>query len=316
MKFGIGQPVPRTEDPTLVRGEGRYTDDIKLAGRGLCGDGAQPPRARRDQGHRHRGGARHAGRARRLYRRRSRPPTARSNASCRSRTATARRCASRRGRRCRPTRCASSAIRSPAWWRRPSLQAKDAAEAVEVDIEPLPAVTRPDDAVRAGRAADLRRCAGQRRARLPLRRQRAGRRRLRQGRACHADQARQQPRGGQRHGAARRDRRLRCRRAGASRCTRPRQGVFGMRGNMADILKVEPEAGARPDRQCRRLVRHEVGAVSRNMSACCTPRARSAARSSGPTTAPAASSPTATAAITSSPPSLRSTPTAPSWRCA
>jgi carbon-monoxide dehydrogenase large subunit len=30
MKFGIGQPVPRTEDPTLVRGEGCYTDDIKL----------------------------------------------------------------------------------------------------------------------------------------------------------------------------------------------------------------------------------------------------------------------------------------------
>src|SRR5262244_2195993 len=32
MKFGIGQPVPRSEDPTLVRGEGRYTDDVKLAG--------------------------------------------------------------------------------------------------------------------------------------------------------------------------------------------------------------------------------------------------------------------------------------------
>src|SRR6266478_6626729 len=32
MKFGIGQPVQRTEDPTLVRGEGRYTDDVKLAG--------------------------------------------------------------------------------------------------------------------------------------------------------------------------------------------------------------------------------------------------------------------------------------------
>src|SRR3979409_2416588 len=32
MKFGIGQPVLRTEDPTLVRGEGRYTDDVKLAG--------------------------------------------------------------------------------------------------------------------------------------------------------------------------------------------------------------------------------------------------------------------------------------------
>ncbi len=32
MKFGIGQPVPRTEDPTLVSGRGCYTDDIKLPG--------------------------------------------------------------------------------------------------------------------------------------------------------------------------------------------------------------------------------------------------------------------------------------------
>jgi carbon-monoxide dehydrogenase large subunit len=31
-KFGVGQPVPRTEDPTLVRGEGRYTDDVSLPG--------------------------------------------------------------------------------------------------------------------------------------------------------------------------------------------------------------------------------------------------------------------------------------------
>ena len=31
-KFGVGQPVRRTEDPVLVRGEGRYTDDINLAG--------------------------------------------------------------------------------------------------------------------------------------------------------------------------------------------------------------------------------------------------------------------------------------------
>ncbi len=29
-KFGIGQPVPRTEDPRLLRGEGRYTDDLNL----------------------------------------------------------------------------------------------------------------------------------------------------------------------------------------------------------------------------------------------------------------------------------------------
>ena len=29
-KFGIGQPVLRTEDPKLVRGHGSYTDDVNL----------------------------------------------------------------------------------------------------------------------------------------------------------------------------------------------------------------------------------------------------------------------------------------------
>src|SRR5437588_5745416 len=32
MKFGIGQSVPRSEDPVLLRGQGCYTDDIKLPG--------------------------------------------------------------------------------------------------------------------------------------------------------------------------------------------------------------------------------------------------------------------------------------------
>ena len=31
-KYGVGQPVPRTEDPVLLRGEGRYTDDVNEAG--------------------------------------------------------------------------------------------------------------------------------------------------------------------------------------------------------------------------------------------------------------------------------------------
>jgi carbon-monoxide dehydrogenase large subunit len=31
-QFGIGQPVPRSEDPKLLKGEGRYTDDINLPG--------------------------------------------------------------------------------------------------------------------------------------------------------------------------------------------------------------------------------------------------------------------------------------------
>jgi len=32
LKFGIGQPVRRSEDPVLLRGQGRYTDDVNVAG--------------------------------------------------------------------------------------------------------------------------------------------------------------------------------------------------------------------------------------------------------------------------------------------
>ena len=31
-KYGVGQPVRRTEDDTLVRGKGKYTDDFNLPG--------------------------------------------------------------------------------------------------------------------------------------------------------------------------------------------------------------------------------------------------------------------------------------------
>ena len=31
-KFAVGQPVPRSEDPKLVQGQGRYTDDVTLPG--------------------------------------------------------------------------------------------------------------------------------------------------------------------------------------------------------------------------------------------------------------------------------------------
>ncbi|WP_439595919.1 xanthine dehydrogenase family protein molybdopterin-binding subunit [Falsiroseomonas sp.] len=36
LKFGIGQPVPRAEDPILLTGQGRYTDDIALPGQVWC----------------------------------------------------------------------------------------------------------------------------------------------------------------------------------------------------------------------------------------------------------------------------------------
>src|SRR3954451_21370371 len=31
-RFAIGQPVPRSEDPVLLRGEGKYSDDVSLPG--------------------------------------------------------------------------------------------------------------------------------------------------------------------------------------------------------------------------------------------------------------------------------------------
>ena len=36
MKFGVGQPVPRQEDPTLLKGEGRYSDDVNLEKQVYC----------------------------------------------------------------------------------------------------------------------------------------------------------------------------------------------------------------------------------------------------------------------------------------
>src|SRR5436190_18043343 len=31
-RYAIGQPVPRSEDPVLLRGEGHYADDVSLPG--------------------------------------------------------------------------------------------------------------------------------------------------------------------------------------------------------------------------------------------------------------------------------------------
>ena len=36
LKFGVGQPVTRQEDPILLQGRGRYTDDITLEGQAWC----------------------------------------------------------------------------------------------------------------------------------------------------------------------------------------------------------------------------------------------------------------------------------------
>ena len=35
-RYAIGQPVPRTEDPVLVSGKSRFTDDVNLPGQACC----------------------------------------------------------------------------------------------------------------------------------------------------------------------------------------------------------------------------------------------------------------------------------------
>ncbi len=91
------------------------------------------------------------------------------------------------------------------------LQAKDAAEAIELDIEPLPAVTDFAQGRQPRRAGDLRRCAGQRRARLSTTATADKVERALSPRAALQGQAEDvnTRRCGQRDGAARRDRRIR-----------------------------------------------------------------------------------------------------------
>ena len=47
MQFAIGQPMPRTEDPRLVTGRGRFTDDVVLPGQ-LYGHVLRSPYAHAD----------------------------------------------------------------------------------------------------------------------------------------------------------------------------------------------------------------------------------------------------------------------------
>ena len=258
MKFGIGQPVPRTEDPILVRGAGPLHRRHQPAGPGLRGDRAQPRRARRHQGHRHRRGRARCPACSRLYRRRPRRTTARSNASCRSRTATAppmtqaaaAGAADRQGAlRRRSGRLRRRRDAAAGEGRRRGGRARHRAAARRGATRRTP---------RAGRAAALRRRARQRRARLSLRRQRAGRGRLRQGRARHAGSSSstaassstrwsRAPRSAY-YDAGKRP--LHPARAVPGRVRHARQHGRDPQGRA--------QAGAHPDRQCRRLVRHEA----------------------------------------------------------
>ena len=141
-KFGVGQPVRRSEDPKLVRGQGRYTDDVSRPGQAY----AVMVRSREAHG----------------VIRRSIRPLPKPCLAC-SRCYTGDDLAGYGGLKCGlplKSRDGSPIRYTP----RPALagdkvrfvgdpvacviaetvaQAKDAAEAVALDIEPLPAVLEP-----------------------------------------------------------------------------------------------------------------------------------------------------------------------------
>ena len=155
MKFGVGQPVPRKEDPTLLRGQGRYTDDINLPGQAY----AVMVRSRIAHG--------------------VLKGIDTKAASAMPGVLAILTHADLEAAGFGPLKCGmnipqrdGSPMKTPP---RPSLakgkvryvgeavacvvaetavQAKDAAEAVELDIEELPAVTSPAEALKDGRAAD------------------------------------------------------------------------------------------------------------------------------------------------------------------
>jgi carbon-monoxide dehydrogenase large subunit len=147
MKFAVGQPVTRTEDPVLVRGAGRYTDDIALEGAAY----AVMVRSRVAHGTLQRIGISVArGMAGVLGAYSGADLAAYGTLKCvvpfKNRDGSAMRRPSRPALPPDKVRFVGDPVAFVV--AETLLQAKDAAEAVEIDIEPLPAVLSPREAVR------------------------------------------------------------------------------------------------------------------------------------------------------------------------
>jgi len=239
MKFGIGQPVRRTEDPMLVRGEGCYTDDVKLTGEAYAVmvrsriahgviKGIDTTAARKMPGVL----GVYTGADLAAY------GTLKCIVPFNNRDGTPMK---------RPPRPALATdkvrfVGDPVAFvvADTLLQAKDAAEAVEVDIDALPAVVRPEEAARPGAplihdeapgnvaldyhfgdseqvAAAFAKAAHVTRLKLVNSRVVVNAMEPRAAIGIH-DPA-----------------------SGRFTLHAPSQGAFGMRGNMAEILKVEPK---------------------------------------------------------------------------
>ena len=239
MKFGIGQPVRRTEDPMLVRGEGRYTDDVKLTGEAYAVmvrsriahgmiKGIDTAAARNMPGVL----GVYTGADLAAY------GTLKCIVPFNNRDGTPMKQPPRPALATDKVRFVGDPVAFVV--ADTLLQAKDAAEAVEVDIDPLPAVVRPEEAARPGAplihdeapgnvaldyhfgdseqvAAAFAKAAHVTRLKLVNSRVVVNAMEPRAAIGIH-DPA-----------------------SGRFTLHAPSQGVFGMRGNMAEILKVEPK---------------------------------------------------------------------------
>ncbi|MEA2903553.1 MAG: aerobic carbon-monoxide dehydrogenase large subunit [Alphaproteobacteria bacterium] len=150
-KFAVGQPVPRSEDPTLVRGEGRFTDDVSLPRQAY----AVIVRSR----HAHgviRGIATEMARTLPgvlgVYTGADLVAAGYGTLKCivsfKNRDGSEMKKPPRNALPTDKVRFVGDPIAFVV--AETLIQAKDAAEAVEADIEPLPAVTNPEEAVRPG----------------------------------------------------------------------------------------------------------------------------------------------------------------------
>jgi carbon-monoxide dehydrogenase large subunit len=239
MKFGIGQPVPRTEDPTLVRGEGRYTDDVKLAGEAYAVmvrsriahgviKGIDTSAARKMPGVL----AVYTGADLAAY------GTLKCIIPFNNRDGTPMIKPPRPALPTDKVRYVGDPIACVV--AETLLQAKDAAEAVEVDIDQLPAVVRPEDAARPG--APLIHLEAPGNVALDYHYGDTAQVNAAFAKAAHVTKLHlvnsrvvvnaMEPRAAIGvHDTA----------SGRFTLHAPSQGAFGLRGNMAEILKVEPK---------------------------------------------------------------------------
>jgi carbon-monoxide dehydrogenase large subunit len=239
MKFGIGQPVPRTEDPTLVRGEGRYTDDVRLAGEAYAVmvrsriahgviKGVDASAARKMPGVL----AVYTGADLAAY------GTLKCIVPFNNRDGTPMIKPPRPALPVDKVRYVGDPIACVV--AETLLQAKDAAEAVEVDIDQLPAVVRAEDAARPGAPLIHQEAPGN--VALDYHYGDSEQVNAAFAKAAHVTKLHlvnsrvvvnaMEPRAAIGvHDAA----------SGRFTLHAPSQGAFGLRGNMAEILKVEPK---------------------------------------------------------------------------